>query len=65
MTDYQLNSIKSFGKIFQLQMFISAINTAFKNGKLSITQRRGIIKLIPKKTGYNVLFEKLATNHAA
>ena len=28
---------------------INAINTAYKTGKLSISQRRGIIKLMPKK----------------
>ena len=28
---------------------ISALNYAYETGKLSITQRRGIIKLIPKK----------------
>ena len=31
--------------------YIKAINTAHERGKLSISQRRGIIKLIPKKDG--------------
>ena len=31
--------------------YIKAINTAHELGKLSISQRRGIIKLIPKKDG--------------
>ena len=37
--------------------YIKAINTAFKLGKLSISQRRGIIKLIPKKKTYPITWK--------
>ena len=40
---YQQNSINSFGKAYQLLYF------DYETGKLSVTQRRGIIKLISKK----------------
>ena len=30
-------------------LLVSALNYAFESGCLSITQRRGVIKLIPKK----------------
>ena len=30
-------------------LFLNSINYAYRSGQLSVTQRRGIIKLIPKK----------------
>ena len=30
-------------------LFLNSINYAYRCGQLSVTQRRGIIKLIPKK----------------
>ena len=48
INDHQPNFIKFFGKIFPL-LLVSALNYAFESGCLSITQRRGVIKLIPKK----------------
>ena len=46
--DFPPNSTKCFGKTF-LFFLISALNYAFDSGCLSVTQRRGVIKLIPKK----------------
>ena len=40
---------------------ISALNYAFDSGCLSVTQRRGVIKLIPKKRRGTVLHQKLET----
>jgi len=42
------NSTKFSRKTF-LFFLISALNYAFDSGYLSVTQRRGVIKLIPKK----------------
>ena len=40
---------------------LSALNFAFESGCLSITQRRGIIKLIPKKSIEPFYIKKLAS----
>ena len=34
------------------QIFINSLNYSYESGRLSISQRRGIIKLIPKKGSY-------------
>ena len=41
-------------------LLVSALNYAFESGCLSITQRRGIIKLIPKKAAELYFIKKLA-----
>ena len=40
---------------------VSSFNYAFRNGTLSISQRQGIISLIPKKKKNNEYLKKLAT----
>ena len=40
-------------------LFLNSINYAYRCGQLSVTQRRGIIKLIPKKM-QNPINQKLA-----
>ena len=45
--------------------YIKVINTAHELGKLSISQRRGKIILIPEKERRNLSFpKKLASNHS-
>ena len=64
MTEYQPNFTKSFGMIIQF-FYIKVINTAHELGKLSISQRRGKIILIPEKERRNPsLPKKLASNHS-
>ena len=45
---FRPNSTKFFWKDISSYLF-SALNYAFDSGCLSVTQRRGVIKLIPKK----------------
>ena len=45
-------------------LLISAFNCAFESGCLSITQRRGSIKLIPKKRRGTLFRKKLASNNS-
>jgi hypothetical protein len=55
-----------FYKLFWTEISIyllSALNVAYQSGCLSITQRRGIIKLIPKKRRRTFLYKKLAPYH--
>ena len=57
------NSPDEFYKTFWKDissLLVSALNYAFKSGCLSITQRLGIIKLIPKKGCGTLLYKKLA-----
>ena len=43
---------------------LNTINYAYTEGKFSISQRRGIIKLIPKKRCKTLFCKKQATNHS-
>ena len=47
--DYQLSSTKFFGRIYLHTYLINALNSGYKKGTLSISQRRGLISLLPKK----------------
>ena len=42
-------------------LLLSSLNFAYESGCLSITQRRGIIKLIPKKSIEPFYIQKLAS----
>ena len=48
LTVCQLNFIKCFGRIYLLSL-LEHRTTLMTTGQLSVTQRRGIFKLIPKK----------------
>ena len=45
-------------------LLVSALNYAFESGCLSITQRRGVIKLIPKKDAELYYIKKLAPHNS-
>ena len=47
------------------QHLLNALNCAYTKGLLSITQRRGLITLIPKKNKPNNLLKKLEAYHPA
>ena len=63
--DFLLISIKSSGMTRPINQFVNSVNYAFAKGQLSVTQRRGIIKLIPKKSAETDLSKKLASNYVA
>ena len=45
-----LNFTTIFGVMFNSKPLLKALNYGFKIGQLSISKKRGIIKLIPKKS---------------
>ena len=59
-----VNFLKFFWKDIG-QFIVRSLNEGFKNGKMSITQREGIITCIPKGDKPREFLKKLETNFSS